>query len=284
MIKRVVVVVISVGYFGLAACHRLLAKMLGLAVRETRVVLTYHGVEDHETPRFDSQMLKLTRSTRPVFADAPFANEGGRSVAVTFDDAFQHVFDRVLPVLKERGIPATVFVPTGYLGTQATWPSADGRPNSSRDRVAGRETLASVDARYVRLGSHSVTHPKLATTRGPDLDREFAASKLTLESVTGSTISMFALPYGSFTSDTIAAASRAGYAQVFANVPVRLSIFGSVALLGRVNVTPADWPIEFHLKIHGAYDWLAFATPVKRAVVGFLGRRLRDSRMEATSH
>jgi len=44
------------------------------------------------------------RATRPV-------------AAITFDDGYRDLYDEALPVLKRLSMPATVFVPTAYIGT-----------------------------------------------------------------------------------------------------------------------------------------------------------------------
>jgi hypothetical protein len=43
-------------------------------------------------------------------------------------------------------------------------------------------------------------------------------------------------------------------------------------LFGRVNVTLHDWRVEFLLKIHGGYGWMAMAVPAKREVLKLVGR------------
>lgn len=43
---------------------------------------------------------------------------------ITFDDAFQDFEDHALPILKELGLPATLFVPSGSIDSgEAIWPS-----------------------------------------------------------------------------------------------------------------------------------------------------------------
>jgi len=44
-----------------------------------------------------------------------------RAVCITFDDGYRSVHDLALPVLKEFGLPATVFVTSGYLGEHRMW-------------------------------------------------------------------------------------------------------------------------------------------------------------------
>ena len=83
---------------------------------------------------------------------------------------------------------------------------------------------------------------------------------------------MLALPYGSSTANVIAAARRTGYERVFANIPLPRKALRGSPLVGRIDVSPRDWPLEFRLKIDGAYDWLAVAIPAKRAILKALGR------------
>lgn len=90
---------------------------------------------------FGEQMLHLRRYYTPVsMADIVGAFAEGaplppRAVHVTVDDAYRDFRDVVWPVLRELGIPVTVFVPTGYPGRpeRAFWwdrlhRAASGRP------------------------------------------------------------------------------------------------------------------------------------------------------------
>ena len=238
---------------------------------ESTVILTYHSVREDELVLFEQQMVWLEKHARGVFTeDATNGSDDRRRVAVTFDDAFQSVFDHVLPILARHDIPATIFVPTGYIGSEPGWVMKPGKPTGP---VASAETLARVDPRLVRIGSHSATHPRLASLEQKQLHWELSTSKSTLEALTGGPVRLLALPYGSYAPAVVAAAGRTGYERVFANVPVNGGEASPAALVGRIDISPRDWPIEYRLKMQGAYEWMALAVPTKQALRRLLGAR-----------
>jgi peptidoglycan/xylan/chitin deacetylase (PgdA/CDA1 family) len=97
--------------------------------------------------------------------------------------------------------------------------------------------------------------------------RELADSKDALELLTGNRIRCLALPYGSSSPEVIRTAQEVGYEYVFANVPVFSDVATPCQLVGRVDTSPRDWPLEFYLKLHGAYEWMAVAVPAKRQLL-----------------
>ena len=103
-------------------------------------ILTYHRISlrvpgfpaplhDVEPKRFAEQLSGLLqRGFRFVrLSEVLNAAERGetlpeRSLVVTFDDGFASVYTRAWPVLKRLQIPATVFVNTAYLDSDAAFP------------------------------------------------------------------------------------------------------------------------------------------------------------------
>lgn len=71
--------------------------------------------------QFDSQMRYLREHLRPISLNDLIAHvEQGdplppNAVAVTFDDGFSDTYRYAFPILKRYGIPATIFVSTGYV-------------------------------------------------------------------------------------------------------------------------------------------------------------------------
>src|SRR5688572_15349437 len=97
-------------------------------------ILGYHRIADDEhvlsvhPDGFRVQMEHvLEAGLRPVRLDRALemlaAPIEGRWVCVTFDDAYRDNLVEAVPVLRELGIPATIFVPTAIVDGEAgyTW-------------------------------------------------------------------------------------------------------------------------------------------------------------------
>lgn len=117
----------ALGVSGAARALEAVARARGRSI----VVLTYHRIARpalESNPYYDpvvsaspegfrEQMLMLRRHFRVVGAlDAlEPADDGKPAAIVTFDDGYRDNFDAALPILEELGIPATFFIPTGFL-------------------------------------------------------------------------------------------------------------------------------------------------------------------------
>lgn len=98
-------------------------------------ILNYHRILEAADPLLASEPdLKTFRWQMQVLADcfnvmrmdqALAAMASGRmpprAVCITFDDGYRSTHDLALPVLREFGFPATVFVTTGFVDSGSMW-------------------------------------------------------------------------------------------------------------------------------------------------------------------
>ena len=128
------------------------------------------------------------------------------SVVLTFDDNYQGFYDNAYPLLKEKKIPAAMFVHTNYVGD-----TSGKHPKMSWD------TLRELDKDgLVTVCSHTLSHPPDLTKLAEDQqETELRDSKSTLEQQLGHPIPFFAYPVGMEDATTLDIAQRTGYTMAF---------------------------------------------------------------------
>jgi peptidoglycan/xylan/chitin deacetylase (PgdA/CDA1 family) len=173
-------------------------------------------------------------------------------VAVTFDDAYRGATSRALPELARRELPATVFVPPGFVPNGTFWwddvarvagglsdseraaalLESRGRDDEVRLRYVGRvpggpprtdlqcaaveELRSAVATGLVTLGSHTWSHPNLARATPTELTDELSRPLAWLrEYFPNSFVPMISYPYGLESAAVRAAARAAGYSSGF---------------------------------------------------------------------
>lgn len=118
--------------------HTLKRLLRGIATRRQATILNYHGVlsagfpfqvpQHVQVDAFAAQMDYLSRRARCVslpdlVEQARSGRIAPRTVAVTFDDGFHNNLSLALPILERSRVPATLFVPTGFMGRdELLWP------------------------------------------------------------------------------------------------------------------------------------------------------------------
>jgi peptidoglycan/xylan/chitin deacetylase (PgdA/CDA1 family) len=236
------------------------------------VILYYHTVYPEEINEFRKQMDELLRWTRPIHINAiGQIKRAGRYSAVTFDDGFLCIRDNALPVLAERNIPATLFVPSGCLGERPPWLYKE--TECCKDVVMTAAQLNSLDKKLVLIGSHCRTHRNLLQIGHGEAKKEIIQSKKELEDRLNTPIETISFPHGDFNQTHIDLAFQAGYSQAFSIFP-ELNNYDKF-VKGRVKVDPSDWLIEYRLKLLGAYRWLPKA---------FLTKKIINSLFKSTNH
>jgi len=208
------------------------------------LVLCYHAVSERwpaplsVTPQAFERQLELLVERGyegATFRDAALGGRSGKTLAVTFDDAYLSVLDLARPILDRLGLPATVFVPTDWPGRDEPmhWPGIDqwmGGQFEPELRSLTWEQLAELDAHGWEIGAHTRSHPHLTTLEDAALDEELRGSRAECERRLGRPCTTLAYPYGDYDARVAAAAGRAGY-EAACTLPSRIH-----------PARPLEWP------------------------------------------
>lgn len=168
-------------------------------------ILTYHSISNEPGPTsipptiFRGQMDAMAAAGVDV-VDLDFVRRwlagdetlARRTVAVTFDDAFEDFALNAHPALESHGFKSTVFAPTALIGGVESWEGANQPPRKLMDWAA----IGDLSGRGVAFGSHTLTHKNLTRLTPNELRIELAASRRILEDKLGRPAPHFAPPYG----------------------------------------------------------------------------------------
>ncbi len=264
--KRLIKLVVSgLFYVGWIAPGEIMGRFSSRR-RSRLITLYYHGVPAGRRRAFAAQMDAVLRAGVPVYPDElPEGDSVRPFVAVTFDDAYEEVLDNAIPEMEKRGIPATVFVPTANLGSPPMWHRDNGSARRS-ERVITAGRIRQSAKGPVRFGSHTASHRALDRISDGEAREELSASKRRLEEITGKPVESIAFPYGAYTERTVQLAQEAGYRRAFTIHPSTYRPRSGRFLVGRYKASCEDWPLEFWLKVRGAYAWPAGIARIERVL------------------
>src|SRR5262245_27048937 len=134
-------------------------------------ILTYHSLDNSGSPLsvdpalFKRQMQWLrngswtTLDSDGLLAGHRHGRWPARSCVLTFDDGFANFAEQALPILRDFGFTAHVFIVAHWVGRCSDWP---GQPSwASRLPLMDWATLRRIAGAGVVLGAHTLSHPRL---------------------------------------------------------------------------------------------------------------------------
>ena len=279
----------------------LLALVLGSNARGRAGILLYHAVSPsfgslhrgslNVTPRrFREQLEGLIDAgyrfwpLRDVLASASRGEHlPGRVAVVTFDDGFASVYLHAFPVLKDLGVPATVFLTTAFIGDPDPFPfdhwgrrHREAVPDDAWRPLSWTQIKEMEASGLVEFGTHTHSHANFKR-KPDDFFQDLRRSVAVLNRRLGKRDRAFSFPFGSVRAgfvdgELIEAAKRAGVTCGLSTeielVDTRTSPFS----WGRLEIVDSDTPAIARAKLQGWFGWMRGPREVLRWV-----RRLASS-------
>lgn len=264
-----------------------LDRSLGNRTRRA-AFLTYHAISDtgpaflHVPPAtFERQLALLQRrGWEPGTVAALDALAAGQRPAaplafLTFDDGYVDNVATALPLLRQYGFRAIVFVlpPMADTGAPLLWPEVadDVREHPGVMRSMTWEQIGEMADAGTEIGAHTMTHPKLSTLHGEQLRQEIVDARRAVIEKLGR-CDVFAYPFGDLSPEAVGAVADAGYRYAFAQ-PSGGQATHSRFTIPRIPVDERDDERRFGLKLQAPVR-AGLLSPLKPAAAGAVRRVL----------
>ena len=207
-------------FFRLVLCFFTVIPVASAQTDNSAVILIYHNVSTETSASTSVSVETFTQHMNyladnqytvwPLFKTlqhlATAKTIPAKTVVLTFDDAYQSVYQQALPVLKEKGWPFTVFVTTQYIG--------EGYSN-----FMSWQQLREIRQSGGEIGNHSLSHPHFVRRRNAETDEqwrqriinEIQQAQTILQQNSISPILALAYPYGEYSKAVKQLVRELGY-------------------------------------------------------------------------
>jgi len=237
--------------------------------------LCYHSVAP-EGPRyltvsrelFERQLaaLRRRRLRSGGLADLAALAEGRKiepSVFLTFDDGFRDNYETVMPLLREHGHRAFVFVlpPLVDGGAPLNWPevAADAVKYPSSMRSVTWPMLEEMKESGFEVGAHTLSHPRLLRLDREALREELSESRRRVKERLGSCDTL-AYPFGEWSPQVATAARECGYRFAFSLPSKTGQRLATPLSIPRINVDYRDDGRRFAAKLSPSFRRVYLST------------------------
>jgi peptidoglycan/xylan/chitin deacetylase (PgdA/CDA1 family) len=177
-----------------------------------------------------------------------------KTVIITFDDGYRDFMDGAMPVLKQCGFSATIFLATDRI--------QDAPMHFSGAEYLTWRDVRELHAEGIRFGSHTVSHPDMRSLGPEQIEYELGYSKEVIEQKLGEAVGSFAYPFAfpeedrDFTRFLLDALENHGFQCGVTTVLGRASHKCNPYFLPRLPVNSWDDDALLQAKVAGGYDWM----------------------------
>jgi len=186
-------------------------------------------------------------------------DEGPLRVALTFDDGYLGVARHAVPILRNHGIRATVFLPTDVIQEDDAVPRQDRGLYPGIEVMGWRTVRRLAEEQALRFESHGAAHAPLPTlddsARADDLRR----SRDCIAVATGMPPTYLAYPFGAADAASARSAKEAGFGAALTTRHGGLRSGLDPFLLPRADIRSDYSPRDVLAILQGDWDFLAWS-------------------------
>jgi peptidoglycan/xylan/chitin deacetylase (PgdA/CDA1 family) len=229
-------------------------------------ILMYHNIQNNKLPVTD-----LSVSLRSFVKQMTWMSKRGyhsisleqlakalrgeiklppKKVVITFDDAYQSVWQLAKPVLDQLNYTATVFVVPKALGQYNIWDKD--KPTPIWPCLEQSHCQQLLDQGW-EIGAHGLHHHALTGLDHEQATEEIAGSKTVLEEMFHTKIKSFCYPFGAWNQPVRDLVKQAGFETACAISPGTGTVTEDPWALRRIYVKGKDHLVDFQRKVSNWY-------------------------------
>ena len=114
-----------------------------------------------------------------------------RSFVLTFDDGYRDVYEKAWPILRDRGLPFTLYLTTSPVESRVPL-----TPGGRAEPLQWRQISEMLESGLMTLGAHTHTHSDLSMLDVASIREEVERSNGLIEQRTGVSARHFTYPWG----------------------------------------------------------------------------------------
>lgn len=198
--------------------------------------------------------------------------ENPKLIALAFDDGYKNIFTFAFPILREHGVPATVFLIANSVGGDNSWDvNLGGRKYRHLDVYEIQELVRN----GWEMGSHSLSHQSLVGMPTDSIERELKLSKKIIEEKFNTPVRFFCAPFGKLNRKIIDLAKQAGYQNFCGFFPfkyykqkpppeivMRLAVYSTDSLKAIERKLASNWLLKIEIIKQNVINFCANGTVI----------------------
>lgn len=234
-------------------------------------IIMYHRFIQHDCEKgvhgtylhidmFEKHLKLLKRMGFETLTFEDFSNNNAihrlkpnkRYIMITIDDGYIDNYKLMLPLLKEYGFKAVVYVVTGE--TFNRWDVENvynpEKPIALMNAIQVKELA---ESGLIEIGGHTMTHPRLDSLCMQSQYDEIFHNKRQLEDLLGKPLISFAYPFGVYNDDSKKILKEVGYQFAVATNSGPLAMHQDFFQIRRIAIFPRTSVFGLWRKIRGNY-------------------------------
>lgn len=176
-------------------------------ITNMKAIITFHSIDNKSSvisysPRLFSSLLNILADRNIPICDLEtlLKPEVDAGVVLTFDDGMKSVFTHALPVLRDYGASAHIFITTDAINNDRQWPN--GHENVPCYDMLDWHEIEQLHDAGIYIESHTQTHPDMREISMMRIEDECGSADRLISGRLGRTPQYFAYPFGYHNANT----------------------------------------------------------------------------------